>query len=565
MKSNGNSNKKMSPSEVSDWMHKSRVAPLWKKRTAEYLKRKLITMDQMLTLNKMIDSKDLDSRNLFLEVVAQILKENLVIGLNDGQKKAFEQIVDYTSLPFPGFLDEGAEAFPQGFVLKGYAGTGKTFLIKRVIEYICNTDTNAKIAIGAPTNKAVQVLYKSSGANATGHKGYVFEDIFDKNARIVYSTIHKLLGLKETITDKGEQLFLEDSMNDSELSKFSYLIVDEVSMLDDDLCKKIMQYSDRIKIIFMGDPAQIPPVKRKDALPLKNPQDHSYRFLYGELTEIMRQQGEHPIVDASFAIRTSLHDPEPLTDIKTQLNDKGHGIIRIDLSTEKDKIKPILKQYFDTPDFAENNDYMRVIAWKNATVDYINSVVRELIYGKNPERFIVGEKLIAKKPISEKLKSDKDHSWDYWKVVYPTSEELTVEEVFEDYITIEEGEFKLKVKVYELDVSSVNVFTGSVISRYINVIHEDSEIAYKNLLEKARQKAMSTKKGIDWVIYFNLMKWSAEVMYGYAITAHKSQGSTYKNVMIMESDVDANNKIVERNRIKYTAYSRATDVLFVVK
>ena len=114
-------------------------------------------------------------------------------------------------------------------------------------------------------------------------------------------------------------------------------------------------------------------------------------------------------------------------------------------------------------------------------------------------------------------------------------------------------------------MSSVNVFTGSVISRYINVIHEDSEIAYKNLLEKARQKAMSTKKGIDWVIYFNLMKWSAEVMYGYAITAHKSQGSTYKNVMIMESDVDANNKIVERNRIKYTAYSRATDVLFVVK
>ena len=541
------------------------TALLWKKRTAEYLKRKLITRDQMLTLNKMLDSKDPDSRNLFLEVVAQILKENLIVGLNEGQIKAFQEITDYTSRDFPGFLDDDAESFPQGFVLKGYAGTGKTFLIKRVIEYICNTDTNAKIAIGAPTNKAVQVLYKSSGANATGHKGYIFEDIFDKNARIVYSTIHKLLGLKETITDKGEQLFVEDSTNDSELSKFKYLIVDEVSMLDDDLCKKIMKYSDSIKIIFMGDPAQIPPVKRKDSIPLKNPQDHPYRFLYGELTEIMRQKGEHPVVDASFAIRTSLYDPEPLRDIKTQLNEAGHGIVRINLSTEKDKIKPLLKQYFDTPQFAENNDYMRVIAWKNATVDYINGVVRELIYGKDPERFIVGEKLIVKKPTSEKVKSDKNNDWDYWKIVYPTSEELTVDGVWEDYITIHEGDFKLSAKVYQLDVSSVNVFTGSTINKEINVIHEDSEIAYKNLLDKAKKKAMSTKKGVDWVIYFNLMKWSAEVMYGYAITAHKSQGSTYKNVMILESDIDANNKIVERNRIKYTAYSRATDILFVVK
>lgn len=541
------------------------TALLWKKRTAEYLKRKLITRDQMLTLNKMLDSKDPDSRNLFLEVVAQILKENLIVGLNEGQIKAFQEITDYTSRDFPGFLDDDAESFPQGFVLKGYAGTGKTFLIKRVIEYICNTDTNAKIAIGAPTNKAVQVLYKSSGANATGHKGYIFEDIFDKNARIVYSTIHKLLGLKETITDKGEQLFVEDSTNDSELSKFKYLIVDEVSMLDDDLCKKIMKYSDNIKIIFMGDPAQIPPVKRKDSIPLKNPQDHPYRFLYGELTEIMRQKGEHPVVDASFAIRTSLYDPEPLRDIKTQLNEAGHGIVRINLSTEKDKIKPLLKQYFDTPQFAENNDYMRVIAWKNATVDYINGVVRELIYGKDPERFIVGEKLIVKKPISEKVKSDKNNDWDYWKIVYPTSEELTVDGVWEDYITIHEGDFKLSAKVYQLDVSSVNVFTGSTINKEINVIHEDSEIAYKNLLDKAKKKAMSTKKGVDWVIYFNLMKWSAEVMYGYAITAHKSQGSTYQNVMILESDIDANNKVVERNRIKYTAYSRATDILFVVK
>jgi ATP-dependent exoDNAse (exonuclease V) alpha subunit len=57
----------------------------------------------------------------------------------------------------------------------------------------------------------------------------------------------------------------------------------------------------------------------------------------------------------------------------------------------------------------------------------------------------------------------------------------------------------------------------------------------------------------------------AQVKYNYAITAHKSQGSTYENVIVIEPDIDANSKIVERNRIKYVAYTRAKSLLFIVK
>ena len=68
-----------------------------------------------------------------------------------------------------------------------------------------------------------------------------------------------------------------------------------------------------------------------------------------------------------------------------------------------------------------------------------------------------------------------------------------------------------------------------------------------------------------WVTYFNILKWNAEVGYNYAITAHKSQGSTYTHVILIEEDMEGNKRTVERNRIKYTAYSRPTNKLFILR
>jgi exodeoxyribonuclease-5 len=75
------------------------------------------------------------------------------------------------------------------------------------------------------------------------------------------------------------------------------------------------------------------------------------------------------------------------------------------------------------------------------------------------------------------------------------------------------------------------------------------------------------KKGKDksWVIYYNFLRRYADVNYAYAITAHKSQGSTYNTTFVLEDDIDMNINIVERNRIKYTAYTRASKKLYVLK
>lgn len=209
---------------------------LWKKRVEELEKKHMLDPSQKEAMESMIDSPDGENFTLAREIVKVKLSEKLCDGLNEGQKSAFQEIVDFIHNPIQ-----------DAVVLKGYAGTGKTFLVKRIIEYIIQTHPKHQIAITAPTNKAVQVLYRNAPKNA-----YLFEDIFRGNTRLVYSTIHKLLGLKEVITDSGEQVFRVDSNSKTGITDYKYLIVDEVSMLDDKLYHDIMKFCTQVRVIFMG-------------------------------------------------------------------------------------------------------------------------------------------------------------------------------------------------------------------------------------------------------------------------------------------------------------------------
>jgi ATP-dependent exoDNAse (exonuclease V) alpha subunit len=56
----------------------------------------------------------------------------------------------------------------------------------------------------------------------------------------------------------------------------------------------------------------------------------------------------------------------------------------------------------------------------------------------------------------------------------------------------------------------------------------------------------------------------ADVNYAYAITCHKSQGSTYKNVYVDLADISGNDNVVERNRIIYTAITRASEKAVII-
>ena len=100
------------------------------------------------------------------------------------------------------------------------------------------------------------------------------------------------------------------------------------------------------------------------------------------------------------------------------------------------------------------------------------------------------------------------------------------------------------------------------------VLCEDSVKEYNETLEELKviAKEMGRSKNPDgWIMYFNMLKWQDDVSYNYAITAHKSQGSTYTNVLLLEEDLNKNPRTVERNRIKYTAYTRASNRVYTVR
>lgn len=454
------------------------------------------------------------------------------IDLNTGQREAYKSISE--------FLEDGGYDM---FLLEGYAGTGKTYLVSKIIRRIFDRYPHWRIAVTAPTNKAVKVLQRSSSL---------------RSPRLSFQTIHKLLGLREEITNDGKQIFTRKNEDDSTIEEFHVVIIDEVSMLNDELFVEIQKYAGHIKIIFMGDPAQIPPVGKPDCIPFIPAEREKYLIRQIRLNEIMRQNLDNPIVDASFKIRNDLQSWVHDIEKTTQLNEEGKGIVYINAGSkeERDQLTEYFKQYFDCPEFAGNPDYAKIIAWRNITVANLNRIIRSLIY-KTTElsKIMDGEKLIANKPVVS----------DYDTIIFNTNDEFEVVSYDIRQRSCATDSETLRLSYYEAQVQYTDE-AGNIKKRTIEILHEESEADFNKVVKYLKDTAIKTKgANRAWVKYYNFLRMFADVNYNYAITAHKAQGSTYGNVFIIEDDIDYNSNVYERNRIKYTAYTRPTHKLFIVK
>lgn len=159
--------------------------------------------------------------------------------------------------------DTGA---PQVFRLFGYAGTGKTTLAKELASSV-----NGKVLYATFTGKAALVLRKKGCEGA--------------------STIHSLIYKAEVDEDTGEAEFALNP--DSDLASAALLIVDEVSMVDEELARDLLTFGKRI--LVLGDPAQLPPVKGEGFFINSEPDVM--------LTEVHRQAADNPIIRMSMDIR----------------------------------------------------------------------------------------------------------------------------------------------------------------------------------------------------------------------------------------------------------------------
>lgn len=159
----------------------------------------------------------------------------------------------------------------QVFRLFGFAGTGKTTLARHLAEGI-----DGDVAFGAFTGKAAHVLRQKGCADAT----------------TIHAMIYRPRGRKEEAEDDEDSLSF--SLNrDSIASKAKLIVIDECSMVDEDLGRDLLSFG--TPVLVLGDPAQLPPVKGGGFFTEAEPDVM--------LSEVHRQARDNPIVHMSMLIR----------------------------------------------------------------------------------------------------------------------------------------------------------------------------------------------------------------------------------------------------------------------
>jgi hypothetical protein len=217
-----------------------------------------------------------------------VLNDEIAISYTKGQVNAIHEIF--------GFLINSKE---KVFGLQGYAGTGKTTLITKLIHYLLLKSYIRSVALSAPTNKAVNVmkskfkndisnLLKKKSANRISETATLNDQLGkleDTGFKVNFLTIHKLLNYKNDYDVDGGRVFVRGKR--SSLIDYDLIIIDECSMIPLNMIASIFEdinknassgrelISKRIpKILFLGDPAQLPPVNEKISIIFsKNPKD----------------------------------------------------------------------------------------------------------------------------------------------------------------------------------------------------------------------------------------------------------------------------------------------------
>lgn len=406
-------------------------------------------------------------------VVAELLK----LELSDTQNEACEMIC------------EVAAAKMGVAVLKGYAGTGKTTVVQRAA--ITMSLNGLRVAYCAPTNQAVKVL-----RNKIPHE--------------VIATIHSLLGL--TIKNKyGKKVLVK--ANSSQMRYFDALIIDEASMLGEELLGRIFddfEETKRTSLIFVGDPKQLNPVNEE--------QSRAFDIDTGyELTEIVRQAEDNPILDATKRLRR-MADFDFNKLRYTQSPTAETGLFRL----RRSEVPELIEESFLSQNFKEDNDYIRILCWTNAKVNKLNKQIHTLIYGDTDTPYVVGERIIAREPIADGVVKNSEEC----EVLSIKSTMLVG---FACWHLVLRTEHKVEVECY--------------------VLKEEVEGDYK-----ARLDELAGNK--DWQSFYEIAETFVSIQHVYAMTCHRSQGSTFDNVIVDASDILRNKNKAEMMRMLYVACSR---------
>lgn len=386
------------------------------------------------------------------------------------------------------------------FLLAGSAGTGKTFCVQRLLD-----KTRGRMVFCAPTNKATKVLRDTLRAGG-----------YDAETKTIYS----LLGLR--LEANGEVRELAHPEEPIDLSQYRCIVIDEASMVNANLFRFIHETSEAfgIKVLFMGDPAQLPPVGEKSS--------EVWGVATGaKLERVMRHDNQ--ILKLATAIRKVVDHPAPSVKLATD-NDGKQGVWKQTiLDFERSIVNCAVAGEFSKRNAA------KAIAWRNARVDSLNRLIRSSIFdnaGDSP--WLPTDRVIFTAP----AKDLEDQT------IATTDDEGMIEKIVEQAHPVEPA-FRIFALTIQLDDN--RLVTARVLAK-------ESEADYNRKCEELA--AAARKDGRKWKKFWEFKELFHSLRHAYAITAHRSQGSTYDCAFVDWQDILTNRNRQEAFRCLYVACTR---------
>ena len=424
------------------------------------------------------------------------------------------------------------------FLLKGYAGTGKTTTISTLVKNLPGIDMKSILA--APTGRAAKVMSNYSKKNA--------------------QTIHRKIYYPQKNSKGNVDFVLQENKH-----KNTVFIVDEASMIPGlpqgvELFKKgslledLLQYvysGENCKLILVGDTAQLPPVK-SDLSPALDRATLEGQFQMSvteiQLEEVVRQARESDVLLNATLIRESIDQERP-EKFAFDLHQKN------DLTRLVDGYE-ILDAIQDAYDH-DGHENTAFIVRSNKRANLYNQQIRARILQRESE-IETGDYLMVVKNNYYWLKPQSEASF---------IANGDIIEVLEIYELKELYGFRFaRTKVRMVDYPQMKPFEtmlllDTIMSESPSLSYEDNDRLYKEVmkdyadLKSNYKKFLSVKKNP----YFNAL----QVKFSYAITCHKSQGGQW-NTVFVEQPYLPNGVSNEYLRWLYTAITRTKDKLYLI-
>ncbi len=431
-----------------------------------------------------------------------------------------------------------SQNYEELFLLKGYAGTGKTSIVGTLVKNSLKIDKN--LVLLAPTGRAAKVISNYSNKEAfTIHKK-IYYPKSKKGGGISFSLQKNKH--KNTIFIVDESSMIPDTSPDS-------ILFDKGSLLSD-----LIQYvysGHQCKLILIGDTAQLPPIKLDISPALDKSTLENYfnkKVVTIELDEVVRQEKGSGILWNASIIRQSLEDEFYDT-----------------FKFEKENFPDIIRPY-DGQELMSALEDSYLNSGDEESVFIVRSNKRAFLYNQNiRSRILYKEEELS---VGDHLMVVKNNY--FW--LETTSEAGFIAngdiiEILEIYSIKELYGFKFAtVNVKMIDYPRMAAFETVLIldtlsSEIASLSFEDSNKLYQEVLKDYEHETSKYKKflSVKKNIYFNAL----QVKFSYAITCHKSQGGQWDTVFV-EQPYLPNGIDKDYLRWLYTAITRAKKKLYLI-